>query len=155
MPRKFCMDFLEANSIGIKNYCDGKTSTIYPLRKFDVKKSSKQNWKGVRRFLVAMCSGAITPMRHRLSDMHQLARRAWLHQEIYVYLALADTGVEEDKKRSSRHAIQRQWAVDKAVVSVSNDRCCHVRPLCPRDPSQVWKFIIVKMIGAVKSPLKD
>jgi hypothetical protein len=52
---------VEANSIVIKNYCDGKTSPIYPLRKFDVKKSSKKNREGVRRFLVAMCGGAITP----------------------------------------------------------------------------------------------
>src|SRR5215470_3421445 len=52
-------------------------------------------------------------------------------------LAFADAGVEEDKKGGSRRAIQRQWAVDKAVASAFNDRCCHVRPLCPRDPSQV------------------
>jgi len=85
----------------------------------------------VRRFLVAMCGGAITPMRHRVSDLHQLARRAWLHQEMYVYLTCADAGEKEDEKGDSRRAIQRQWAINKAVASASNDRCCHVRPLFP------------------------
>jgi hypothetical protein len=49
-------------------------------------------------------------------------RRAWLHQEMYVYLLYAAAGIDEDKKGGSRRAIQRQWIIDKAEASASNDR---------------------------------